>query len=122
MDIILTILGCLFISFIVSAIIFGIISSKKYEKNSNKSLIISTIVISFILFGLISMFNTKLSETEVLKSETETLKEDNANLQEEKDNLQSQLNDLQNEYENSEELNKLLTEQLESYRIEPYEL
>ena len=122
MDIILTILGCLFVSFIVSAIILGIISVKNYEKDSNKFLLISTIIVAFLLFGLTSLYNTKISETEALKSEAEELKEKNSNLQEEKDDLQSQLDNLQNEYENGEKLNGLLTEQLESYGIEPYEL
>ena len=121
-NIIFTILGCLFVSFIVSAIIFGVISSKDYKKDSNKVLIISTVVIAFLLLGLDFLYNSKISEPEILNIELEELKEENSKLEEENGDLQVQLDDLQKEYENSQELNDLLTEQLESYGIEPYNL
>lgn len=122
MDIIFTILGCLFVGFITSAIIFGIISSKNYEKHSNKILIISTVVIAFLLLGLDFLYNSKISEMETLNIEFEELEEENSKFEEENDNLQFQLDDLQKEYENSQELNDLLIEQLKSYGIEPYDL
>ena len=122
MDFILTLLGCLFVGTIVSLITFAIIHSKNYEKDFNKSWIISTIVIGILLFGLDFLYNSKISETESLKSEIEELKEENSKIKEEKDNLQSQLDDLQSEYNNNKEVNNLLSEQLESYGIEPYEL
>ena len=122
MDNVLAILSCLLVGFIISGIIFGIIASRDYEKDSNKPLIISTIVIAIMLFGFNSLYNTNLSETKSLESEIEELKEENSKVKEEKDDLQSQLDELQNEYENSKELNDLLLEQLESYGIEPYDL
>ena len=122
MDIIFTILGCLLVGFIISAIIFGIISSRNYEKDSNKILIISTVIIAFLLLGLDFLYNSKISEMETLNIKLEELKEKNSKFEEENDDLQVQLDDLQKEYENSQELNNLLTEQLESYGIEPYEL
>ena len=122
MDTILTILGCLFVAFIVSSIIFGIISSKNYKDNFDKSLLISTIIIGLVLFGLDFIYQTQISETSSLETEIEELTEKNSTLEEEKDNLQSQLDNLQNEYENSKELNDILREQLESYGIEPNEL
>ena len=121
MDFILTLLGCLFVGTIVSLITFAIIHSKNYEKDFNKSWIISTIVIGILLFGLDFLYNSKISETESLKSEIEELKEENSKIKEE-DDLQSQLDDLQSEYNNNKEVNNLLSEQLESYGIEPYEL
>ena len=122
MEIILTTLGCLFAGAIISLFIFAIIHSKNYEKDFNKSWIISTIVIGILLFGLDFLYNSKISKIEPLESELEELKEENSKIKEEKDELQSQLDDFQNEYENSKELNDLLTEQLESYGIEPYDL
>ena len=122
MDIVLTILGCLLFGFIISGIIFGIITSRDYEKDSNKPLIISTIVIAIVLFGLNFLYNSKISETETSESEIEELKEENSKIKEEKDDLQSQLDNLQTEYDDSKELNDLLSEQLESYGIEPYDL
>ena len=112
MDIIFTILGCLFVAFIVSSIIFGIISSKNYKDNFNKSLLISTIIIGIVLFGLDYIYQSKISKIETLETEVEQLKEENSNMEEEKNDLQSQLDDLQNEYENSKELNDILREQL----------
>ena len=122
MEIILTILCCLFAGAIISLFIIAIIHSKNYEKDFNKSWIISTIVIGILLFGLDFLYNSKISKIEPLESELEELKEENSKIKEEKDELQSQLDDFQNEYENSKELNDLLTEQLESYGIEPYDL
>ena len=71
MDFILTLLGCLFVGTIVSLITLAIIHSKNYEKDFNKSWIISTIVIGILLFGLDFLYNSKISETESLKSEIE---------------------------------------------------
>lgn len=122
MDTIFTLLGCLLIAFIISSIIFGIISSKKHEKDINKSLLISTIIFAIVLFGLDFIYQSKISETESLETEIEELKEKNSNLEEENNNLQSQLDNLQKEYDDSNELNDLLREQLESYGIEPDDL
>lgn len=119
MDIIFTLLGCLFAGVIVSLIIFAIIGSRNYENNFNKSLLISTIIIGLVLFGLDYIYQTKISETESLETEIEELKEKNLNLEEENNNLQSQLDNLQEEYDDSNELNDLLKEQLESYGIDP---
>lgn len=122
MDTILTITGCLLVGAIVSLIIFAIISSRNYKKDFNKSWIISTIIIGILLFGLNLLYNSKISEIESSKSEFEELKEENLKIKEEKDDLLSQLNELQDEYDNSKKLNDLLSEQLESYGIEPYDL
>ena len=122
MDTILTITGCLLVGAIVSLIIFAIISSRNYKKDFNKSWIISTIIIGILLFGLNLLYNSKISEIESSESEFEELKEENLKIKEEKDDLLSQLNELQDEYDNSKKLNDLLSEQLESYGIEPYDL
>lgn len=122
MDTIFTLLGCLLIAFIISSIIFGIINLKKYEKDINKSLLISTIILAIVLFGLDFIYQSKISETESLETEIEELKEKNLNLGEENDDLQSQLDNLQKEYDDSNELNDLLREQLESHGIEPNDL
>ena len=122
MDTIFTLLGCLFAGIIVSLIIFAIIGSRNYENNFNKSLLVSTIIIGIVLFGLDYIYQSKISKIETLETEVEQLKEENSNMEEEKNDLQSQLDDLQNEYENSKELNDILREQLESYGIEPNEL
>lgn len=122
MDTILEILGCLFAGVIISFIIFAIIGSRNYENNFNKSLLVSTIIIGIVLFGLDYIYQSKISKIETLETEVEQLKEENSNMEEEKNDLQSQLDDLQNEYENSKELNDILREQLESYGIEPNEL
>ena len=122
MDTILTITGCLLVGAIVSLIIFAIISSRNYKKDFNKSWIISTIIIGILLFGLNLLYNSKISEIESSESEFEEVKEENLKIKEEKDDLLSQLNELQDEYDNSKKLNDLLSEQLESYGIEPYDL
>jgi hypothetical protein len=122
MDTIFTILGCLLVSFIVSCIIFGIISSKGNKDNLDKSLLISTIIIGLVLFGLNYIYQSKISKIESLETEIEELKENNSNLEEKNDDLQSQLDNLQKEYDDSNELNDLLREQLESYGIEPDDL
>lgn len=64
MDIIFTLLGCLFVAFIVSLIIFVIIGSRNYENNFNKSLLVSTIIIGIVLFGLDFMYQSKITEYE----------------------------------------------------------
>lgn len=62
MDTIFTLLGCLFAGIIVSLIIFAIIGSRNYENNFNKSLLISTIIITILLFGLDFMYQSKITE------------------------------------------------------------
>lgn len=64
MDIIFTLLGCLFAGVIVSLIIFAIIGSRNYENNFNKSLLISTIIIGIVLFGLDFIYQTKITKYE----------------------------------------------------------
>lgn len=63
-NILFTILGCLFIGCIISIIIFCIIGSRNYEKDFNKSLLVSTIIISIVLFGLDFLYNSRISELE----------------------------------------------------------
>lgn len=62
MDTIFTLIGCLLVGIIVSLIIFAIIGSRNYENNFNKSLLISTIIITILLFGLDFMYQSKITE------------------------------------------------------------
>lgn len=84
MDTIFTLLGCLFAGIIVSLIIFAIIGSRNYENNFNKSLLVSTIIIGIVLFGLDYIYQSKISKIETLETEVEQLKEENSNMEEEK--------------------------------------
>lgn len=82
-SIIFTILGCLFVSFIVSLITFAIIGSRNYEKDFNKSLIISTITLTVVLFGLNLLYNSRISKLENMIYNTNSLEELQLNLKEE---------------------------------------
>lgn len=64
MDTIFTLIGCLLVGIIVSLIIFVIIGSRNYENNFNKSLLVSTIIIGIVLFGLDFMYQSKITEYE----------------------------------------------------------
>lgn len=64
MDTIFTLIGCLLVGIIVSLIIFAIIGSRNYENNFNKSLLVSTIIIGIVLFGLDFMYQSKITEYE----------------------------------------------------------
>lgn len=76
MDTIFTLLGCLFAGIIVSLIIFAIIGSRNYENNFNKSLLVSTIIIGIVLFGLDYIYQSKISKIETLETEVEQQKEE----------------------------------------------
>ena len=82
-SIIFTILGCLFVSFIVSLITFAIIGSRNYEKDFNKSLIISTITLTVVLFGLNLLYNSRISKLENMIYNANSLEELQLNLKEE---------------------------------------
>ena len=83
MDIIFTILGCLFVSFIISLITFAIIGSRNYEKDFNKSLIISTIILTVVLFGLNFLYNARISKLENMIYNANSLEDLQLNLEEE---------------------------------------
>lgn len=83
MDTIFTLLGCLFAGVIVSLIIFAIIGSRNYENNFNKSLLVSTIIIGIVLFGLDFIYHSKIIEYEDMIYNANSLNE----LQ---DNIESQ--------------------------------
>lgn len=85
-SIIFTILGCLFVSFIVSLITFAIIGSKNYEKDFNKSLLISTIILTIMLFGLSFLYNARISKLEDMIYNANSLEELQLNL--EKENIE----------------------------------
>ena len=85
-SIIFTILGCLFVSFIVSLITFAIIGSKNYEKDFNKSLLISTIILTIMLFGLSFLYNARISKLEDMIYNANSLEE--LQLKLEKENIE----------------------------------
>ena len=64
MDFILTLLGCLFVGAIVSLFIFAIIGSKNYEKDFNKSWIVSTIILAFLMLSLDFLYNSRITNLE----------------------------------------------------------
>ena len=82
MDTIFTILGCLLVAFIVSLIIFVIIGSRNYENNFNKSLLVSTIIIGIVLFGLDFMYQSKITEYKNMIYNANSLNELQLNLEE----------------------------------------
>lgn len=82
MDTILEILGCLFAGVIISFIIFAIIGSRNYENNFNKSLLVSTIIIGIVIFGLDFMYQSKISELENMIDNANSLNELQLNLEE----------------------------------------
>ena len=75
LDTIFTLLGCMFAGVIVSLIIFAIIGSRNYENNFNKSLLVSTIIIGIVLFGLDFMYQSKISELENMIDNANSLNE-----------------------------------------------
>lgn len=75
MDTIFTLLGCLFAGIIVSLIIFAIIGSRNYENNFNKSLLVSTIIIGIVLFGVDFIYQTKITKLENMIYNTNSLNE-----------------------------------------------
>lgn len=83
MDTIFTLIGCLLVEIIVSLIIFAIIGSRNYENNFNKSLLVSTIIIGIVLFGLDFIYQSKITEYEDMIYNANSLNE----LQ---DNIESQ--------------------------------
>ena len=85
-SIIFTILGCLFVSFIVSLITFAIIGSKNYEKDFNKSLLIYTIILTIMLFGLSFLYNARISKLEDMIYNANSLEE--LQLKLEKENIE----------------------------------
>lgn len=64
MNFILTLLGCLFVGAIVSLITFAIIHSKNYEKDFNRSWIVSTIIIAFLMLSLDFLYNSRITNLE----------------------------------------------------------
>lgn len=82
MDTIFTLLGCLFAGVIVSLIIFAIIGSRNYENNFNKSLLVSTIIIGIVLFGLDFIYHSKIIEYEDMIYNANSLNELQSNLEE----------------------------------------
>lgn len=79
-NIIITILGCLFVGLIISLIIFVIIGSKNYENDFNKSWLISSIIIGILLFGLDFMYQSRISELENMIYNANSLNELQSNL------------------------------------------
>lgn len=75
MDTIFTLLGCLLAGIIVSLIIFAIIGSRNYENNFNKSLLVSTIIIGIVLFGVDFIYQTKITKLENMIYNTNSLNE-----------------------------------------------
>lgn len=82
LDTIFTLLGCLFAGVIVSLIIFAIIGSRNYENNFNKSLLVSTIIIGIVLFGLDFIYHSKIIEYEDMIYNANSLNELQSNLEE----------------------------------------
>ena len=66
MNTIITILGCLFLGFIITIIIYFFINynNLKIEKDFNKIIIISTIVIATILFIFNSGYTSQINKLE----------------------------------------------------------
>ncbi len=82
LDTIFTLLGCLFAGVIVSLIIFAIIGSRNYENNFNKSLLVSTIIIGIVLFGLDFIYHSKIIKYEDMIYNANSLNELQSNLEE----------------------------------------
>lgn len=82
MDTIFTLIGCLLVGIIVSLIIFAIIGSRNYENNFNKSLLISTIIITILLFGLDFMYQSKITEYKEMIYNANSLNELQNNIEE----------------------------------------
>ncbi len=82
MDTIFTLIGCLLVGIIVSLIIFAIIGSRNYENNFNKSLLVSTIIIGIVLFGLDFIYQSKITEYEDMIYNANSLNEMQSNLEE----------------------------------------
>lgn len=82
LDTIFTLLGCLFAGVIVSLIIFAIIGSRNYENNFNKSLLVSTIIIGIVLFGLDFIYHSKIIEYKDMIYNANSLNELQSNLEE----------------------------------------
>lgn len=66
MNIILELLGAIFMGFVISLFIFAIIGSRNYENNFDKSLLTATIIIGIALFGLDFIYQAKISQYENL--------------------------------------------------------